>query len=181
MFRAEEEDGEGRESYPVKNSLRGFDSNTGAIRPLPSGRLGERHIDVELIRYLTGQWCAILKHCIPNVVVLSSSYTSILLETRTVKSWYLCPSMYPIIIAKAMEPFPVCLLLPSHSDAYPNIYITTSFPPSTTCIHPFRRNHLSAGQTSHKSTTYIYIKNDVPPHPTTTAAQWKLQLAAMSG
>lgn len=76
MFRAEEEDGEGRwdrgkreesielESYPVKNSLRGFDSNTGAIRPLPSGRLGERHIDVELIRYLTGQWCAILKHCI---------------------------------------------------------------------------------------------------------------------
>lgn len=42
------------ESYPVKNSLRGFDSNTGAIRPLPSGRLRERHIDVELIRYLTG-------------------------------------------------------------------------------------------------------------------------------
>lgn len=56
-------DGES-ESYPVKNSLRGFDSNTGAIRPLPSGRRGERHIDVELIRYLTGQWYAILKHCI---------------------------------------------------------------------------------------------------------------------
>lgn len=62
------------ESYPVKNSLRGFDNNTGAIRPLPSGRLGVRHIDVELIRYLTGQWYAILKHCITLLCSLISGY-----------------------------------------------------------------------------------------------------------
>lgn len=67
--------------------------------------------------------------------------------------------IHPWIPSSSPSPtLPGCLLLPSHSDAYPNIFITTSFPPSTTCIHPFRRNPLSAGQTSHKSTTYIYQK-----------------------
>lgn len=151
------------ESYPVKNSLRGFNSNTRAIRPLPSGRRGERHIDVELIRYLTGQWCAILKHCI--TLLCSLIPTSILLETRTVKSWYLWPSIHgshhPWIIAKSNPS-----RLPTSTISLRRVpkHIYNLFIPTFNYLYPPLSKKSPLCRSDESQVHYIYISKTTSRH-----------------